>query len=165
METYVESLTESLTQPQFSEQRFLKDVDYDDTALKEMLHNAHRAYVYHSSEKACLSVSRRRPCPIDRGNPLRREQGDLLWQVVKSSTLETHRLGLSWTDRKSKSSPNVRRRLRNTNSRLIMTEEVYTKVSEIVESQQEELHRAQAGELQRRDQQLLHAQLLQQNSE
>ena len=38
-------------------------------------------------------------------------------------------------------------------------------MSEIIESQQEELHCAQAEELQRRDQQLLHAQLLQQNSE
>ena len=84
METYVESLTESLTQPQFSEQRFLEDVDYDDTALEEMRHNAHREHVYHSSEKACLSVSRRRPCPSERGDPLWREQGDLLWQVVRS---------------------------------------------------------------------------------
>ena len=39
--------------------------------------------------------------------------------------METHRLELCWTDRKSKFSPNVRRKLRNTNSRLIMTEEVY----------------------------------------
>ena len=39
------------------------------------------------------------------------------------------------------------------------------KLSETIESQQEELHCAQAEELQRRDQQLLHAQLLQQNSE
>ena len=39
------------------------------------------------------------------------------------------------------------------------------KLSEIIESQQEELRCAQAEELQRRDQQLLHAQLLQQNSE
>ena len=39
------------------------------------------------------------------------------------------------------------------------------KFGEIIESQQEELHCAQAEELQRRDQQLLHAQLLQQNSE
>ena len=38
-------------------------------------------------------------------------------------------------------------------------------LSEIIESQQEELLRAQAEELQRRDQQLLHSQLLQQNSE
>ena len=36
------------------------------------------------------------------------------------------------------------------------------KLSEIIESQQEEFHCAQAEELQRRDQQLLHAQLLQQ---
>ena len=38
-------------------------------------------------------------------------------------------------------------------------------MNENIESQQEELHCAQAEELQRRDQQLLHAQLLQQNSE
>ena len=38
-------------------------------------------------------------------------------------------------------------------------------MSEIIESQQEELHCAQAEELQRRDQQLLHVQLLQQTSE
>ena len=39
------------------------------------------------------------------------------------------------------------------------------KLSEIVDSQQEELHCAQAEELQRRDQQLIHERLLQQNSE
>ena len=39
------------------------------------------------------------------------------------------------------------------------------KFGEIIESQQQKLHCAQAEELQRRDQQLLHAQLLQQNSE
>ena len=46
-----------------------------------------------------------------------------------------------------------------------MTEEEYKNLSETIESQQEELHRAQAEELQRRDQQLLHGQLLQQNLE
>ena len=39
------------------------------------------------------------------------------------------------------------------------------KLSKTIESKQEELHRAQAEELQRRDQQLLHERLLQQNSE
>ena len=39
------------------------------------------------------------------------------------------------------------------------------KLGEIIESQQEELHCAQAEEHQRRDHQLLHEQLLQQNSE
>ena len=55
METYVESFTESLTQPQFSEQWLLEDADYDDTALEEMLHNAHRVHVYHS-QRVGLSV-------------------------------------------------------------------------------------------------------------
>ena len=53
METYVESLTESLTQPQLTE--FLEDVDYDDTALEEMLHNEHRVHIYHSQREG-LSV-------------------------------------------------------------------------------------------------------------
>ena len=39
------------------------------------------------------------------------------------------------------------------------------KLGEIIESQQEELHCSQAEDLQRRDQQLLHERLLQQNSE
>ena len=55
METYVESFTESLTQPLFSEQRFLEDVDYDDTALEDMLREAHRVHVYHSQREG-LSV-------------------------------------------------------------------------------------------------------------
>ena len=55
METQVESFTESLTHPQLSEQGFLEDVDYDDTALEEMLHNAHRVHVYHSQREG-LSV-------------------------------------------------------------------------------------------------------------
>ena len=37
------------------------------------------------SEKACLSVSRRRPCPSERGDPLwRANRATLLWQVVRS---------------------------------------------------------------------------------
>ena len=44
-----------------------------------------------------------------------------------------------------------------------MTEEVLRKLGEIVESQREELHCAQAEELQRQDHQLLHGQLLKQN--
>ena len=44
-----------------------------------------------------------------------------------------------------------------------MTEEVYKKISETIETQQEELHRAQAEEPRRQDHQLLHEQLLKQN--
>ena len=70
METYVESLIESLTQQQFPEQRFLEDVDYDDAALEEMLHNAHREHVYHSQREglsvgqSSSSVSERTERPV-----------------------------------------------------------------------------------------------------
>ena len=53
--TYVESYTESLTNPQFSKQGFLEDVEYDDTALEDMLREAHRVHVYHSQREG-LSV-------------------------------------------------------------------------------------------------------------
>ena len=68
--TYVESYTESLTNPQFSKQGFLEDVEYDDTALDDMLREAHRVHVYHSQREglsvgqSSSSVSERtgRPC-------------------------------------------------------------------------------------------------------
>ena len=69
-ETYVKSLTESLTQQQFIEQGFLEDVDYDDVALEEMLHNAHREHVYHSQREdfsvgqSSSSVSERTERPV-----------------------------------------------------------------------------------------------------
>ena len=65
METYVESLTESLTQPRFSEQRFLEDVDNHDTALEEMLHNSHRVHVFHSKWEG-LSVGQSSSTMSDR---------------------------------------------------------------------------------------------------
>ena len=52
METYVESFTESLTRPQFSEQRFLEDVKYDDTALED--------YASRSTPSTRLSLPARR---------------------------------------------------------------------------------------------------------
>ena len=101
------------------------------------------------SEKACLSVSRRRPCPIERGDPL---ESDLLDQMVRSSTLETHRLG--------------RMSGRSLETRIPgwLRQKKCTKIRwNYWISAQEELHRAQAEERRRRDQQLLHAQLLKQN--
>ena len=78
METSVESLTESLTQPQFSEQRFLEDVEYDHTALEEMLHNAHRGHVYHSQREG-LSVGQPSSSVSERtGRPVVERTGRLV---------------------------------------------------------------------------------------
>ena len=72
-ETFVESYTESLTHPQFSKQGFLEDVEYDDTALEDLLHNAHRVHVYHSQREGLSvgqlssSVSERTGRPVGEG--------------------------------------------------------------------------------------------------
>ena len=160
METDVESLTESLTQPQFSEQRFLEDVDYDDAALEEMLHNAHRVHVYHSQQEG-LCVGQSSSVSERTRRPVVERTGRFVVERGQELNAEHAQVRLFWTDRKSKSSPNVRRRLRNTNSRQINYDRrSMQKLSEIIKSQQEELHRAHAKELQRRDQQLLHAQVI-----
>ena len=62
---------------------------------------------------------------IERGNPLfAATQVTRKVTKFKDKTLKANRLGLSWTGKGSKSSVTVKRRFKNTNSRLIMTEEV-----------------------------------------
>ena len=164
MESCVESFTESLTHPQFSEQGFLEDVDYDDTALEEMLHNAHRVHVYHSQREglsvgqSSSSVSERTGRSVGErtGRPVRPSGQELNVGNAQIRTLldgQTEQILAECQAeiKKHEFQANYDRSVR--------------KLSEIIESQQEELHCAQAEELQRRDQQLLHAQLLQQNSE
>ena len=95
METYVESLTESLTQQHFPEQRFLEDVDYDDAAFEEMLHNAHREHVYHcqreglSVGQSSSSVSERtgRPVVERTGRPVVERSQELNTEHAQIRTL------------------------------------------------------------------------------
>ena len=79
--------------------------------------------------------------------------------------LQMHRLELCWTDRKSEFSPYVGRKLRNMNSMLIMTEEVYENYVKLLNFSKKNFIALKQKKLQRRDDQLLHEQLLQQNSE
>ena len=70
METYVEPLTESMTEQRFPEQRFLEDVDYDDAAIGEMLFNAYREQACHSQREG-LSVGQSSSSLSDRsGQPV-----------------------------------------------------------------------------------------------
>ena len=157
VETYVESFTGSLTQRQFPEQRFLEDVDCDDAALEMMLYNAHREHVYHSQREglsvgqSSSSVSERTVRPVvERGQELNTEHAQI-WTLLDRQREQI--LADCQTEiKKHEFQANYDRRRKQ-------------KLSETIESQQEELHHAQAEELQRRDQQLLHAQLLQQTWE
>ena len=162
-ETHVESLTESLTQQQFSEQRFLEDVDCDDAALEEMLCNAHREHVYHSQREglsvgqSSSSVSEKTERPVvERTGRLVVERGqELNTEYAQITTLLDRQREQILTDCQAE--------IRRHKFQADYDRRSIHKLSETVESQQEELHRAQAEELQRRDQQLLHEQLLKQN--
>ena len=165
METYVESCTESLTHPQFSEQRFPEDVDYDDTALEEMLHNAHRVHVYYSQREglsvaqSSSSVSERTERPVEErtGRPV----------VVSGQELNVGNAQIrTLLDRQNEQIlAECQAEIKKHEFQANYDRRSVRKLSEPIESQQEELHCAQAEELQRRDQQLLHEQLSQQNSE
>ena len=161
--TYVESYTESLTHPQFSEQGFLEDVDYDDTALEEMLHNALRAHVYHSQREglsvgqSSSSVSERtgRSVAERTGRPVRPSGQELNVGNAQIRTLLDRQ--------KEQILAECQAEIKKHEFQADYDRRSVRKLSEIIESRQEELHCAQDEELQRRDQQLLHEQLLRQN--
>ena len=104
------------TQESSSEQRFPEDFDYDDITIGQTLLDACRRRADHSEEEglsSCLS------------SLFAVTQVTRKVTKFRGKTLEANRLGLFWTDKWSKSSLIPKRRLENTNSRLIMTEEVF----------------------------------------
>ena len=76
--------------------------------------------------------------------------------------LQMHRLELSWTDRCKQILAACQAEIKKHDFQANYDRRSIHTFSETNESQQEELHRAQAEELQRRVQQLLHAQFLKQ---
>ena len=151
-ETYVESYTELLTSPPFlSKQGFPEDAEYDDAALEDMLREAHRVHVHHSQWED-LSVGQSSSVSERAGRPAESSSQDAqirtLLDKQKKQILAAYQAEIN---RHEFQADYYRRSLR--------------KFGEIVESQREELHCAQAEELQRRHQQLLQGQLLQQNLE
>ena len=87
-----------------------------------------------------------------------------MWKEVRSQTLNTHRLELFRTYREQILAE-CQAEIKNHEFQANSDRRSVRNLSETIESQQEELHRALAEELQQRDQQFLHAQLLQQNWE
>ena len=117
-ETYVESTTESMPEQRIPEQRFLEDVDYDDTAIGGVLFEAHRGQVYHCQREG-LSVGQSSSSSMSErtGQPVVEtvaKSHDRTGQPVVK-TLNMHRLGLFWTDKESNSSRIFKRRSKSMN--------------------------------------------------
>ena len=129
-ETYVESFTESTT-----EQRFLEDVDYDDAAIGEMLFNAYREQVHHSPREG-LSVGQSSSSVSDRsGQPVVERCQELNTEHAQIRTLLDRQREQILADCQAE----IRRHEFQANH-----DRSIQKLGETIESQQEELHRAQA---------------------
>ena len=169
-ETYVESTTESMTEQRIPEQRFLEDVDYDDTAIGEMLFEAYREQVYHSQQEG-LSVAQSSSSMSDRTGQLVVEtvakRHDRTEQPVvetgQEQNLEQAQIRTLLDRQRQQFFADFEAKIKKHEFQADYDRRSIQKMTETIESQQEELHRAQAEELHRRDQQLLHEQLLKQN--
>ena len=130
-ETYVESYTESLTHPQFSKQGFLEDVEYDDAALEDMFREVHRVHVYHS-QRQDLSVGQSSSSVSERtGRSVGERTGRLVGPVGQELNDANAQIRIL-LDSKSKLSPIVRRKFRNTNFKPLTTEEVFENLEKLL---------------------------------
>ena len=121
-------------------------MDYDDTALEEMLHNAHREHVYHSQREG-LSVGQSSSSVSERTvRPVVEKTGRHV--VERGQELDTDHA-------------QIRTLLDRQREQTLADCQAEIKKHEF----QANYDRRSIHKLSRRDQQLLHAQLLQQNSE
>ena len=148
------------TQESVTEQRFPEDFDYDDITISQTLLDACRRRADHSDEKACRLVCRRRQrtgktvvC-----RDIRHEQG----QEIQRQNSESEQIR-TLLERLEECFADCQAEIRKHEFQADCDRIRIRKLNETIKSQQEELHRAQAEELNRRDQQLLHAQLLDQH--
>ena len=109
----------------FKSRSFL-DVEHDDTALEEMLHDAHRVHVY-DSQREGLSVGQSSSSSVFErtGRSVGERTGRLVGPSGQELNVGNAQIRTLLDRQIEQISPNVRRRLRNTNSRLAMTEEVH----------------------------------------
>ena len=169
-ETYVEFNQESMTEQRFPKQRFLEDVDYDDVANGQMLFNAYREQVYHSQREG-LSVGQSSSSMSDRtGQPvvetMAKSHDRTVQPVVETGqeqNLEHARIGTLLDRQREQILADCQAEIGKHEFQADYDRRSIHKLSETIESQQEQLHRVQAEERHRRDQQLLHEQLLKQN--
>ena len=160
-ETSVEPHVQLLDSPPlFSDKVSTADPDYDDAALEDMLHQTHRAHAYHSPRED-VSVSLSSSSMSDRtGRPV----GDRTRRPAEPNSQDAQ-IRTLLDKQKEQILAECQARINKHEFQAAYDRRSLLKLGEIVDSQQEELHLARAEELQRRDQQLLQGQLLQQTLE
>ena len=156
-EAYVEYTQESL-----SEQRFPEDFDYDDITIGQTLPNACRRRAGHSEEEglsSCLSSS-----VSQTGKPVvSRDKSHEHGQEIQRQNSESEQIRTLLERQREQILADCQAEIRKHELQADHDRRSIQKLNETIESQKEELHRAQANERRRQDHQLLHEQLLKQN--
>ena len=128
---------------------------------------AGRRQAYHSLDESLLPSQSLSVCHVRTGRPV--HELSSLSSSVREKQVATQKMsksGFFWNDKKSRFSLIIEQRFRNMSSRQICDRRNIQKLNGTTESQRGEINRALAGDEQlRRDQQLLHEQLLEQNRE
>ena len=128
-----------MTQQRFPEQRFLEDLDYDDAAIGEMLFNAYREQV-HYSQREGLSVGQSSSSMSDR-------TGQPVVETGQEQNSEHAQIRTLLDRQREQILPDCQAEIKRHEFQANYDRRSIQKLSETIESQQEELHRAQAEEL------------------
>ena len=140
-------------------------MEHDDTALEDMLHEAHQVHVYHFQREG-LCVGQSSSCVSERtGRSVGERTGRLVRPSGHELNVEHAQIRTLLDRQKEQILADCQAEIRRHEFQADYDRRSARKLGEIIESQQEELYCAQAEELQRRDQQLLHERILHQNSE
>ena len=152
------------TQESSVEQRSPNDFDYDDVTIGKALSDACRRRADHSQEEglsSCLSsVSHDRT-----GRPVVKPFDSQISSVqeIHRHSSESEQIRILLERQREQILADCQAEIRKHEFQADYARRSIQKLIETIESQQEELHRAQAEERRRQDHQLLHEQLLKQN--
>ena len=137
-------------------------MEYDDAALEDMLHEAHRVHFYHSQREG-LSVGQSSSVSERTVRSVGERTGRLVRPSGQEVNVANAQIRTLLDRQREQILADCQAEIRKHEFQADYDRRSKLKLSETIESQQEELHRAQAEERHRRDQQLLHEQLLKQN--
>ena len=148
-----------------TEQRFPEDFDYDDITIGQTLLNACRRRADHSEGEGLSSgLSSSSMCPDRTGQPVVcRDASHAQGHEIQRQNSESEQIRTLLDRQREQILADSQAEIRKHEFQADYDRRSIQKLSETIESQQEELHRAQAEERRRQDHHLLPEQLLKQN--
>ena len=164
-EAYVEFTQESVNEQRFPEQRLPEDFDYDDITIGQTFLKACRRRADHSEGEGLSSSLSSSSTSHDRtGKPVVcRDASHAQGHEIQRQSSESEQIRTLLDRQREQILADCQAEIRKHEFQADYDRRSIQKLNETLESQQEELHRAQAEERRRQDHQLLHVQLLKQN--